>query len=600
MVRPSFAQLVGAFLVAGFWSIAPAQGTRGSEPGSDVSQVRQVRQPIALACLDGGRRIVVANGRSGSVSIIDTRTQRIVAEYPVARALADLALLPGANHLITLDSLANELLLLRNGDQSIEVVSRVKVSPDPIRLVVSADGESCVVASRWSRRLTFVTLSKPESSGMSPTVSMNGSLDLPFCPREMAMLGNGPAIVVVEAFGGRLAIVDARRRVIESVRTLPGHNIRGLAFDRNGRTLVIAHQVLSRLAQASFDDVHWGLLVRNHLRVLQTEALLRPGSDASLLEGGRLFDLGDVGYAAGDPSALTVDVKGNLIVALAGVDEIGITPSPAQAPRRTVVGRRPTGLAASPDGSVVYVADALDDTVSIVDIRTGQRLASIALGQRPDLTAAERGERLFSSAKLSHDGWMSCHSCHTDGHTSNLLSDTLGDGSYGAPKRIPSLLGVAKTGPWTWTGSMARLEDQIRKSIKTTMHGSDPTQEQVADLSAYLNSLALPSPAARAIGQSDSQAVARGRRVFEFQKCATCHAPPDYTSPKNYDVGLVDEVGNRQFNPPSLRGVSQRDALFHDGRARSLDEVFRKVRHPRDLVLSREEIADLSAFLGTL
>ena len=89
---------------------------------------------------------------------------------------------------------------------------------------------------------------------------------------------------------------------------------------------------------------------------------------------------------------------------------------------------------------------------------------------------------------------MSCHSCHTDGHTNNLLSDTLGDGSYGAPKRVPSLLGVAATGPWTWTGSIPRLEDQIRKSIVTTMHGTKPTDEQVADLAAYLSSLAPPSP----------------------------------------------------------------------------------------------------------
>jgi hypothetical protein len=46
--------------------------------------------------------------------------------------------------------------------------------------------------------------------------------------------------------------------------------------------------------------------------------------------------------------------------------------------------------------------------------------------------------------------------------------------------------------------------------------------------------------------------------------------------------------------------VSQRDALLHDGRARSLDDVFRKERHPRGLVLSPQEIDDLVAFLATL
>ena len=50
----------------------------------------------------------------------------------------------------------------------------------------------------------------------------------------------------------------------------------------DGRTLVIAHQVLNRLAQASFDDVHWGLLIRNHLRVMRTEALWGADSDSAL------------------------------------------------------------------------------------------------------------------------------------------------------------------------------------------------------------------------------------------------------------------------------------------------------------------------------
>ena len=65
-------------------------------------------------------------------------------------------------------------------------------------------------------------------------------------------------------------------------------------------------------------------------------------------------------------------------------------------------------------------------------------------------------------------------------------------------------------------------------------------------------------------------------------------------------MGLVDEVGNHEFNPPSLQGVSRRDALLHDGRARSLEDVFQKERHPRGLALTPREIADLIAFLKTL
>lgn len=98
----------------------------------------------------------------------------------------------------------------------------------------------------------------------------------------------------------------------------------------------------------------------------------------------------------------------------------------------------------------------------------------------------------------------------------------------------------------------------------------------------------------------NSAAVDRGREVFRVQKCATCHVPPAYTSAGRYDVGLTDEVGNREFNPPSLCGVSSRDAFLHDGRARSLQQVFQKERHPRKIALTPQEIADLVAFLKTL
>src|SRR5262249_14376612 len=221
------------------------------------------------------------------------------------------------------------------------------------------------------------------------------------------------------------------------------------------------------------------------------------------------------------------------------MDEIAISAGVGQGPRRVVVGRRPVAIAVSPDGEFAYVADSLDDTISVVAMASGQRPATIALGPRPALSAADRGERLFTSAKLSHDGWMSCQSCHTDGHTNSLAADTLGDGSYGAPKRVPTLLGVAATGPWTWTGTMGRLEDQVRKSVATTMHGTKLADAQAADLTAYLASLAPPSPRLWDSGASET-AIERGGEVFRSRKCASCHEPPEYTSPRTYDVGLAD------------------------------------------------------------
>ena len=148
---------------------------------------------------------------------------------------------------------------------------------------------------------------------------------------------------------------------------------------------------------------------------------------------------------------------------------------------------------------------------------------------------------------------------------------------------------------------MSRLEDQVRKSIVTTMYGTKPSEAQISDLTAYLKTLLPPSPTLwTAPGGDLSPAAVRGREVFQARKCVTCHVPPEYTSPERYDVGLVNEMGNHDFNPPSLRGASRRDSLLHDGRARSLAKVFQKERHPRGLVLTPREIADLVAFLESL
>jgi cytochrome c peroxidase len=232
-----------------------------------------------------------------------------------------------------------------------------------------------------------------------------------------------------------------------------------------------------------------------------------------------------------------------------------------------------------------------------VDLKVEKLVAEISLGPSPPPAAAQRGEMLFFDAHLSKEGWMSCHSCHTDGHSNGLRSDTLGDGSYGAPKRVPSVRGVGDTGPWAWNGSMAELKTQVRQSVRSTMHGQ-ATDDEIADLEAYLRTLPPPPPL---LGRDGQTAAARhGKHVFEAQACDRCHVPPTYTSPRTYEVGLADEFGKDHFNPPSLRGVSQGTAFFHDGRAATLDEVFTRFGHQVSKGLARKDLDDLLTFLRTL
>jgi cytochrome c peroxidase len=161
---------------------------------------------------------------------------------------------------------------------------------------------------------------------------------------------------------------------------------------------------------------------------------------------------------------------------------------------------------------------------------------------------------------------------------------------------VLSLLGVKDTGPWTWVGGSPDLGGQVRKSIQTTMRSLRVRDEQVQDLTAYLRTLTPPP----AIPKIDEESVRRGRKVFDRRGCSACHAPPSYTTPKTYDVGMHDEAGNVTFNPPSLRGVGQAGPYFHDGRAATLEEVFNRYGHPSPAPIPDGEVNDLANFLRSL
>jgi len=238
------------------------------------------------------------------------------------------------------------------------------------------------------------------------------------------------------------------------------------------------------------------------------------------------------------------------------------------------------------------------------DIREGRESLAgalpITLGPVPAQTPEVRGEELFYSRELGSG--TSCHDCHVHGHTNYQLADTLGDDTSNTPKRIPTLLGSRLTYPWAWNGKVSELDDQVRKSLETTLHVSAVTPQQVIDINAFLHTLEPPPPVQPVRDDpADRAQAARGKLLFETFGCVKCHMPDfTYTSPDVYDVGLQDEKGQRQFNPPSLCGVSQGYAFFHDGRAKTLEEVLSVYGHQLDRSLTDGELADLLRFLRSL
>jgi YVTN family beta-propeller protein len=545
--------------------------------------VAQLRRPTALVPL--GDRLLTCNSRSGTISVIDTKSSRVVAEHSVAERISHIAPHPGGAAAFALDDVKHRLLAIKLAEDGVGVEPVADVARFPVRIAVSKRLHTVFVSSRWSRRITIVDF---DAHFAQPIRTRQ--IELAFPPQELLLIDDDAKLIAADAFGGYLAIIDTTAAQVEHVRNLPMHNIRGLALSLDGSTLLVSHQSLDQNTWADRDDVHWGILMSNSLRGIKLKWLFDPAHDP--YQESWLEQLGLVGRAAGDPGPIWINSRGWQAVTLSGVGEVSIDgPSYAQT---ISVGRRPSAMAAIDDR--LFVANQFDDSISVVDLQSGAVKETIALGPPARPSARDRGELLFFDARLSHDRWMSCHSCHSEGHTTGLLADTLGDGGYGAPKRIPSLLGTKAAGPWSWNGGTTSLAEQVQKSVRTTMHGSALTDDQARDLVAFLESLEPPPSRF----EKDAPLVRRGREVFESRGCVDCHRPPSFTSSDTYDVGLVDEAGLREFNPPSLRGLGQRDAFLHDGRASSVEEAVREHRHQLNGRLSDDDVAALIAFLKSL
>ncbi len=544
-------------------------------------------------------RIYTANRRSGSISVLAADDLHVVAEVPVSGHLSDMAVMNAGKSLVAVDETAHLLLVLEPKPDGVSVQTRIPVDKAPVSVAVDAKGTRCAVASLWPRRLTLFE-SEPKG-GQHGQLKRQAVLDLPFAPRKMLWLEEPNRLIAADSFGGRLAVIDPGAARIVSLKKVAGHNIRGLAVSADGKDLLIAQQVLDASSKTMHTPVFWGNLMQNVLRSQSLDELLSNGVTEP--DTGDLFrtePLGHPSNATGDPYDVRVLPGGQTVVSLAGVGEIAIRPSDLKPFERFDAQAHSTGLLLHPDGKRLLVANTFADSITVFDLEDWGIAGHVSLGPTSKLSERDRGERLFYDARLSLDGWYSCHSCHTDGHTTGQRNDNLSDLSFGAPKRILPLGGVGETGPWAWNGRSLDLQKQIHSSIQNTMQGTQRADEELKALATYLKTL-KPAPSLdRMRGTLDEEAIARGRRIFHSQGCADCHQPPTYTSPETYDVGLADERGETEFNPPSLRGVSQRNELFHDSRAKSLQGVLEKYHHGDGHKLSKKERADLIAFLRSL
>jgi YVTN family beta-propeller protein len=285
---------------------------------------------------------------------------------------------------------------------------------------------------------------------------------------------------------------------------------------------------------------------------------------------------------------------------------------------RIPVGHNPRGVALSPDGKRLYVANRLDDTLSVIDTETQKVASTIDLGGPRVIDALRRGERLFYTADFSFQGQFGCSNCHLDATIDGLQWDLEPDGFGKDIVDNRSLENLAGTEPFKWNGGNADMPTECGpRTEKFFFRSQSFTQQQLTDLVTFVYSLPYRPNRYRLANGELTPAQERGKAIFErtsakrgvaiaeANQCTYCHSGPKYTNQKQIDAG-TGKLTDRSpvIDVPQLPNVAYSAPYLHDGSAKSLEEIW-TVYNPKDTHgvtndLTKDELNDLIEYLKTL
>ncbi len=283
----------------------------------------------------------------------------------------------------------------------------------------------------------------------------------------------------------------------------------------------------------------------------------------------------------------------------------------------------------------------------------------LASNLSPGLTLEQLGEKLFFDPRLSGNNTMSCASCHnpnkgwTDG-----LPTAIGENGFIGSRRTPTLIETVHLRKYFWDGRAESLEQQALGPLTAANEMNQNLDLLLTELTSdsgyvfefknlFADQKITISNLATAIAAFErtithqptryekwlagdrlalSESEVRGQQLFHSRslRCNLCHKNPDWTDGLFWDIGLPGEdLGRGVYEPdnlfsqhgfktPTLWGVGRRGPYFHDGSARTLEDVVEhynqggKVErdsvhiqiHP--LEMTAQEKADLVAFLRSL
>jgi YVTN family beta-propeller protein len=588
------------------------------------------KTPFNLTVSPGGGLLYVVCEASDSLVVVDTSNFSVVGEIEVGN-------LP---HGVCLSPDGGTAFVSNRGDDTVSVIDlqarvvekTIAVGDEPHGVVTDLSGRMLYVANAGSSDVSVVDLAS--GSEVKRLSAARGTWGVSRSP-------DGGSIYVTNNLShfvpfrtpsrSEVTIIDTGRSVVDNRLMIPEANlVQGVDVAPSGEfalvTLIRTKNLvpMTRVPQGWVMTNGIGILWRNgrvdQLLLDEPDNYFADPTDIRITPDGRLAFV----TGGGVDEVAVVDLERmRAVLGAAGAERrrdllpnhLGVTTEFVE--RRIPVGRNPRGLAVSPDGRLVYVAEALDDSVAVIDVVQRRKLATIDLGGPEEITLTRKGERIFHSAEITYGREFSCHSCHPDGGVDAITYDIEPDGIGLNPVDNRTLRGILDTAPFKWTGKNPTISRQCGPRLAVFFTRIDPfTPDQVVALESYIRTIPR-NPNRYRSGTELSPAQRRGKAVFERTvtnsgqvipvelRCSGCHPAPYFTNRELVSVGTASRLDTHDvFDIPHLNNIYESAPYLHDGRAETLEEIWTRFNpndeHGVTNDMTKDQLNDLIEYLKTL
>ncbi|HEY0323055.1 MAG TPA: beta-propeller fold lactonase family protein [Pyrinomonadaceae bacterium] len=128
-----------------------------------VSQIQVGKQPEGIDVSPDGREVWVGQNGDGSISIIDTATNKVKESIKVGEVPIRVKFTPDGKRVLVSDPKAGELIVIDAATR--KEIKRLKIEGAPVGILVAPDGGRAFIAAIQANKVMVVDLTKLEIAG---------------------------------------------------------------------------------------------------------------------------------------------------------------------------------------------------------------------------------------------------------------------------------------------------------------------------------------------------------------------------------------------------------------------------------------------------